>query len=173
MFDTDKRFVGKHAQYIHYLCKNKGAVNPNGINLFNRVIDLYITAPLIGLIYDRKGVVDRSATGSATIQYKQISDNEYELLYVFQLVMLLADKDKLTDSERLDRAFRDEADENKTKQNMELFDSYALGGIEVLYELFEHDLNSTSSILMHLFELLRLNTPEDDKILAELDELDK
>ncbi|MEJ6527402.1 hypothetical protein [Exiguobacterium sp. USCH10] len=59
------------------------------------------------------------------------------LEFVYRLVMLLHEADKLELDERIKRAFRDDSlDEvhEQHKNNMLIFNSYVLGGIEVFYE---------------------------------------
>lgn len=68
--------------------------------------------------------------------------------------MLLDERENISYEKRIDRAFRSDYDENIKKENMEIFDRYALGGIEVIYEIFENDLGSREDLLFHLVEFL-------------------
>ena len=58
---------------------------------------------------------------------------------MYRLVMLLEKRSDLDSPERIDRAFRDDANESepeKLKENIDLFNSYVRGGIEEMYEEF-------------------------------------
>lgn len=151
---NEKVFYGKHAEYVEFLCKDRGQINPNGINLFQTKIELYILAPLIGLIYNRKSNVDNSTNSKYTIQLQQVKNYESDLEYVYRMIMLLDDKHNLSYEERLDRAFRYDKDKEKLQHNMKIFDRYVLGGIEVIYEQFEDSLGDREQLLFDLMEFL-------------------
>lgn len=161
MFDNEKVFYGKHADYVTFLCKDKRSNLENGLNLFETKIELYILAPIIGIIYNRKSSIDNSTNSKSTIQLQQIKNYEEDLIYVYRMVMLLDEKENISYEKRIDRAFRGDHDENIKKENMKLFDKYALGGIEVIYEIFENDLGSREDLLFHLAEFLDFNELSD------------
>ncbi len=166
LFDKPKVFYGKHKEYVHYLCMDRGTPRDDGINLFERVLDLYIISPLIGILYNCKGKADYSSSDKSTIQLEQISNEREKLKLVYRVVMLLADKDTLSYEERLDRAFRytEKSHPEEFKKNMDLFNAYSLGGIERLYEMFSNDKDDREELLQHLEELL---FPDMDEIEEE------
>lgn len=153
MFD-EKIFYGKHADYVNFLCKDRGQINSDGINLFQTKIELYILAPIIGLIYNRKSDIDTSTNSKYTIQLQQIKNYETDLEYVYRMIMLLDDKDNISEEQRLNRAFRYDNDKDKFHENMRIFDKYVLGGIEVIYEQFANDLGDKEQLLYDLIEFL-------------------
>ena len=131
-FDREYVFKGKHAKYVNELKEN----------IFNRNIDVFILAPVLGLVYNRKSFVDRDSefVGLTTkIFAEQMNSENEKILFNYRLCMLLnEDKNK---EEKVDNAFRyyteDEKDENNQKRfesNIEEYNSYILGGVEVLYE---------------------------------------
>ena len=66
--------------------------------------------------------------------------------------MLLDNNDDFDIDDYKNRAFKDDADEDnkeKFKSNMELFNSYAIGGLEIFYDKFQScaDKNSTVNTL--------------------------
>lgn len=157
MFDNEKKFYGKHASYVKFLCKDKNVNTENGLNLFESKIELYTLAPLIGLIYNRKSKIDRSIDDTSTIQLQQIKNHEDDLIYVYRVIMLLDDKENISDEKRIERAFKYDDDKKRVEENMKIFDSYALGGIEFLYEMFKDDLISREDLLFHIGDLLDFN----------------
>lgn len=134
MFDKEIRITGKHAQYMVMLANNFGET---GTKLFNRNIDVYVQAPVVGFLFQRKAVKDlvtKDVNGKlpdAHILKDQMLTSKDNLVFNMQLILLL-DKDYEPDEEaRIDRAFRNFG---KDEKDMELFDAYVRGGIEVLYE---------------------------------------
>ena len=154
---NEKKFYGKHADYVNFLCKDRGQDTKDGINLFQTKIELYILAPIIGLIYNRKSDIDYSTNSTYTIQLQQIMNYESDLEYVYRMVMLLDDKDNISEEQRLNRAFRFDNDKTKFQENMKIFDKYVLGGIEVIYEQFSNDLGDREQLLFDLLEFLDFN----------------
>ena len=51
-----------------------------------------------------------------------------------KMVLLLDESDKLSNEEKVNRAFRGPKSEEEFAHNVELFNSYVRGGIEFLYE---------------------------------------
>ena len=69
--------------------------------------------------------------------------------------MLLKEEEGFTLDDYKNRAFRDDPVENPEvyKQNMQIFNSYACGGVEYLYEMFR-DKNSVESVVDTLYQFL-------------------
>lgn len=131
IFDKTIILTGKHAYYADML-KERG--------FFNRILDVYINAPLVGLTYNRKSDKDRSPVYKDVdkkIFMEQISKELSTLEFVYRLTLLLDQQQSIPLEERVNRAFRDDAFDDiskKHEENMSLFNSYVLGGIEILYE---------------------------------------
>ncbi len=129
MFDKQYRFFGSHAEKVNALTavfdeKSKA-------KLFERNLDVYINAPLIGFLYKRKAVKDSNAEISPqNIFPEQMINASDRLKYILRLIILL-DSDNEPDVEvRQNKAFRNFGQET----DLDLFDQYVLGGVEVLYE---------------------------------------
>lgn len=131
IFDKTIILNGKHAFYADML-KERG--------FFNRILDVYINAPLVGLTYNRKAEKDTSQeykNVDKKVFMEQISKEISTLEFVYRLTLLLNQQQEIKLDERINRAFKDDAFDDiskKHEENMELFNSYVLGGIEVLYE---------------------------------------
>lgn len=65
---------------------------------------------------------------------KQLNENYRTLLPIMRLILIMDDSRNMTFEEKLESAFVIPEDEATYKENMELFNSYARGGIEYLYE---------------------------------------
>lgn len=152
-----KEFVyyGKHAKYAHFLAKEQGGrLREDGVNVFNRLLDVYLVGAAIGI---RRGVtasIDNSISDKATIQLQQIVNVSDDLEYLYRLIMLLDDTQKLSEKERISRAFKADDDPEQFKVNMKLFNSYALGGLEILYEYFKDDVGQPERIREDIIKLV-------------------
>ncbi len=129
MFENDLTLTGKHATYVKYLV--------NDAKLYKRYIDVYMNGAVFGLLHNRTAVVDKGSTDRARIYADAFANCRMQCVFLYRLVMLLEKSSKLEVPERIDRAFRDDANEDdpeKLKQNLEFFNSYVRGGIEEIYE---------------------------------------
>lgn len=130
MFDKQYRFTGSHAEKVSALTSVFDDVAK--AKLFERNLDVYMNAPLIGFLFKRKGVKNSdSSIADQNIFPEQLINNSEQLKYIFRLILILDTQHEPSEEARLDKAFRrfgaDEAD-------LQLFDAYVLGGVEVLYE---------------------------------------
>lgn len=130
MFDKEYCFYGKHAEMVKEFRESK---------IFERFIDVYEIAPLVGFVYKRKAPIDKSfSLGTkdiikAKIMGDRIIYSSDELKYNYKLIMLLDEERELNLEKRIDKVFRHfNADIDQSDE--EYFESYVRGGIEVLYE---------------------------------------
>ena len=131
MFDSDFTINGKHATITKHFVKTA--------RLFPANVEVYKCAVVFGLLYNTTAAVDTDSEDDTDIPAGVLIKHRDELMFLYRLVMLLDTKSGLTDAEKADKAFRDDADPNgadKVAKNMQLFNSYARGGLEVMYSLF-------------------------------------
>ena len=155
MFDRQYRFHGKHALYVDKLT----AVFDNNTKakLFERNVDVYTNAPLVGFLYGRMAEADYEKNPANQQVYNQnvmgdrVIYSQEELVFNFRLIMLLDKAYEPDEEKRIDKAFRhmgeDEADEKR-------FDSYVRGGVEVLYEKLIEGSASADDYVMRLYDFL-------------------
>lgn len=155
MFARDYEFQGKHAEYARYL--------KDEIKVFERFIDVYMNGAIFGLFEGRKAEIDSLSNQRAAILAAVFIKEKPKCEFIYRLVMLLDKSTGLTEEERIDRAFRDDTDEKAMKKNMELFNSYVLGGVEVLYEKFSENCTTEADIID------RVNEIAEDFIEQEID----
>lgn len=130
-FDKDYEFKGKHAKYVIEL---KSAV-------FDRNLDVLLLAPIVGLVNNRRSEIDNSTeylNMNTKVFAEQMTSAKEELLFHYRLCMLLTDE--LNKEDKKDNAFKyyhDKDEECKAifEKNIKVFNSYILGGVEVLYEM--------------------------------------
>jgi hypothetical protein len=124
-------FVGKHREYVDQLWTQ----NKIQESYFKRLVDLYAVAAIIGLRIGRKSPEVSDGTDlKRTVQLKQLSDNYQTLMPIMRMILLFDDSRELTLEQKLESAFTIPEDEELYRSNMELFNSYARGGVEYLYE---------------------------------------
>ena len=131
MFENDLTLTGKHATYVKYIV--------NDAKLYKRYIDVYMNGAVFGLLHNRTAPIDKDSTDRARIYADAFANCRMECVFLYRLVMLLEKRSDLDSPERIDRAFRDDANESepeKLKENIDLFNSYVRGGIEEMYEEF-------------------------------------
>ena len=131
-FKTDEMFFyGKHREYIDKLWVQ----NKIQESYFKRLVDLYAIAAIVGLKTNRMALEERDDTElKRTVQLKQLSENYQTLINIMRLILVMDETRGISMDERLESAFTIPEDEETYKKNMELFNSYARGGIEYLYE---------------------------------------
>ena len=130
MFEKDIIITGTHAKYIKEMKEVAG--------LFARNLDIYMLAPIMGFLNNRKGQKNNEGGEKSTIQAQQLSNVKEECEILYRLIILL-DGDDIDKDERLNRAFRYDSDVEKKKEfdnAMEIYNEYVLGGIEYMYETF-------------------------------------
>ena len=151
MFEKDFRFVGKHATYVKFLVNNA--------KIFQRNIDVYMLGALIGITYDKTSTKDMTSNDDTLIPVSVFITEKPNCVFIYRLVMLLSDAkgEEMNIENRLNRAFRDDVDqdaESKMIDNMELFHSYVLGGVEKIYELYTSDIVGKDEYLERMIEVL-------------------
>ena len=165
MFNKEYSFIGTHAYKVRNLT-NK--FNDNSAKLFNRNIDVYIIAPIIGFLYGIKSPLDKSSDTTKIFPEQLMKENS-TLRYNYQLILLL---DKIYEEafeERIKKAFMyyGSADALKDEQ---LFEEYVRGGVDVLYEKL---IESSDDYIRNLYNFIeefneRYNNNIPNDIITEL-----
>lgn len=161
MFESDFTINGKHATYLKFLAqKNASAPLDSGkstAQLFERYIDVYMNAVIFGLIYSRTAPNDSSSEDRARIYADAFNKERENCIFLYRLVMLLDKTQNLSPEERVERAFRYDSQPEKEKEfkkNMELFNDYVRGGIELLYERFTEGCQTKEDYLNKSYEVM-------------------
>ena len=153
MFDKQYRFKGLHALKVDKL--NNVFDAQSGAKLFNRNVDIYANAPLIGFLYNRISEEDNTKNPETGAVYGQnvmgdrVIYSQEELLFNFRLIMLLDAKYEYDVKNRINKAFKqnDEKDEER-------FEGYLRGGIDVLYEKLIEGANNPEDYINKLYDFL-------------------
>ena len=161
MFDSNYTFSGKHGKLLNFLAQfpqgaEQARENTGGAKFFERYIDVYMNAAVFGLLYARKSKKDSSPrANSVNILASAFARERENCIFLYRMVMLLAESDKLTLEERINRAFYyDNFTAEELQKNMELFNDYVRGGIEVMYEKFTEDCRTPEDYLEKSYEVI-------------------
>lgn len=155
MFDKQYRFKGRHAVRVDKLTGTFDAVS--NAKLFERNIDVYINAPLIGFLYGRLAEPDDEKNPENGQVYNQnvmgdrVIYSQEDLLFNFRLIMLLDVGYEPDIQERINKAFRHMGEDPVDEER---FDSYVRGGVDVLYEKLIEGANSPNEYVTRLYEFL-------------------
>lgn len=105
-------------------------------SMVRRLVDLYAIAAIVGLRINRRLPDDRTGDDTKrTVQLMQLSDTYQTLAPIMKLVLMLDESRGLNEEERIRSAFRIPETKEEHDAGMELFNSYARGGIEYMYEM--------------------------------------
>lgn len=156
MFEHDYTLNGIHATRLKDLARDRDSSKEKPY-VFDRYIDVYMNAAIWGLLYRRLGSRDSDSKDRARIYADAFATERDTCVFLYRLVMLLDETTGLSPKERVDRAFRDDANgdshENLTK-NMEVFHSYVLGGIEVMHENMTEGCTTQTDFIERLYGLM-------------------
>ncbi len=149
LFTHDYSFKGAHAEKVKALVGHKFDKEHT---LFERNMDVYLMAPVVGFLYSRKAELDKSKPSTTNILAEIMIKYQKELTFTYRLVMLL-DKEYEPDTEkRINKAFRDYAKEDT--KDLEEYDSYVRGGVDVLYEKLMKDATQADDYIRNLYEFM-------------------
>lgn len=104
-------------------------------SMVRRLVDLYAIAAVVGLHIKRRLPDDRAGDDKKrTIQMMQLTDTYQTLAPIMKLVLMLDESRGLSEEDRIRSAFYIPETREEHDAGMELFNSYARGGIEYMYE---------------------------------------
>lgn len=149
MFDKQYRFFGSHAEKVNALTAIFDETSKS--KLFDRNLDVYINAPIVGFLYNKKAEKDtKGDINPQNIFPEQMINASDKLKYNLRLIILLDSENEQDEQKRIERAFR------KFGQNedLELFDQYVLGGVDVLYEKLIDGASNPISYVERLYDFL-------------------
>ena len=175
MFDKEYSFKGTHAEKVNKLTAKFDDKN----QLFKRNLDVYMMAPIVGFLYQRKSE-SNNGDGSqkpTKIFPQQLIENGDDLASTYRLIMLLDKKNAESIDERVDKAFR-LFNSPQAENDEKLYEQYVLGGVDVLYEKLIEPATNTEDYLKNLYDFMeemddRYNQSIDVDQISELCRLAK
>lgn len=150
MYEKNILIKGKHADYMKKLVASFDGSLSQGI--FIRNLDVYLLAPIVGVIYGRRAKVDNDSRDiqPTSIHTEQLNREMDQLELNYRILMMIISKEILNTETRINRAFRYDRDVERRKDGDEIFEEFVLGGIEVLFEKLLENTSDISDYLMRL-----------------------
>ncbi len=167
MFDNDYTIFGKHAKFLKFLAKKNADSETFSAKIFERYIDVYLNAAVFGLMYSNAVPRDEDHSNSAHILAAAFLREHEHCVFLFRMIMLLDESTNLTDEEKINRAFRCDEHSEEFQNNLELFNSYVRGGIEIMYEKFTDGCRTQEDYLDRTYEVINSFQKELDGISDE------
>jgi len=171
MFSKDFQIRGKHAHYWKALSRTPGNVadDTQNFKVFGRYLDVYMLAPIIGLINGKRGFYDPNddSRETAGMLAEVLIKNQSKLKYIYRLVILLDDSSDITQEQRINRAFRELDNDQSINEGMKTFNEYFLGGLEILYDEFVQTCTTDDDYINRIY-----NYVEDFKKEQDIDSLE-
>lgn len=155
MFNKQYRFKGEHARRVDQLTNVFDEISK--AKLFERNIDVYVNAPLVGFLYGRSAPLDNSKNPETGQVYDQnifgdrVIQSGNELLFNFRLIMLLDSQYEKDKVKRIDKAFRHMGKEPADEEH---YDGYVRGGVDVLYEKLVIGSTEPEDYVMKLYDFI-------------------
>lgn len=151
LFDNEIEFNGKYATYVRFLKEEMG--------LFGTFREAYVTSAIIGFVNSCERTEDTSAkVQAASIFPNELTKRKTDLRFIYRMIMLLKEEENYSLEDYQNRTFKDDPEEDLEviKSNMEIFNGFACGGIEYLYNKFQNcsrieDVVDTLYELVHQF----------------------
>lgn len=156
MFDNEIKIFGKHATYLKFISKQTKKNNRDAkiAPIFNRNIDVYMAAAIIGAVKNRRAPLDSGpGADSTSIFAGQVIANEPQLKLLYRMILITDMSSNKTEEERIDFVFRSTENEEIAK-GLAIFNSYVRGGIEWLYEKITEDATSEEQYIENLYNLV-------------------
>lgn len=151
-FNKEYVFRGKHAQYVKALTTTFGK-NENYI-MFKRNYDVYLLAPIIGFLNKKVAEIDTSSDETTKIFLEQILKIKEDVKYNYRLIMLNDKKHEPDYEERINKAFK-YIGTSEGEKDLELFNKYVLGGVEILYERIIKKVKTSEDYILNLTEFTK------------------
>ncbi len=155
MFDKQYRFKGRHALRADQLTSVFDS--SSNAKMFERNVDIYTNAPLVGFLYARLADADNTKNPETNQVYNQnimgdrVIYSQEELLFNFRMIMLLDSHYEPDMQKRIDKAFRYVGEDPNDEER---FNAYVRGGIDVLYEKLIEGANEPDAYIMNLFDFV-------------------
>lgn len=128
-FEEDVIFSGKHSRYIDDLWEQNIISN----SFIKTLYELYEIAAVIGLRMKNPKPLDNSE-GRRALQVAQMMKQKKVLNNIMKMIILLEETTERTTKEKIEIAFVGATTQDDFIKNVELFNSYVRGGIEILHQ---------------------------------------
>jgi len=125
-------------------------------DLFERFLDVFIVGASLGMLYDLKGM-NKSSDNKITIFVEQIQKESSQIKFLSSMSFFL-DKEKVDEEDStnlLEEAFGDWYRNQESNEKYKIFEKYAIGGINFLYEKITDDATNKTEYLNNYYRLIK------------------
>jgi hypothetical protein len=150
MFDKDYAFHGTHAEKVISLTAKIGNT---GKSLFDRNLDVYLIAPIVGFLYTRTAERNTENGKTTNVLLDALSREKNKLELNYRIIMLLDKVYEPSIEKRIDKVFR-VANERREQTDIDKYESYVRGGIDKIYEKLIAPANTPDDYFRLLDEFL-------------------
>lgn len=148
LFENEIEFNGKYATMVRFLKEE--------IGLFTTFREAYVVSAIVGFINNSQEFEDfAEKVQPASIFPNELNKRKPDLRFIYRLIMLLKEEEDFTLDDYKNRTFKDDPEDNADvlKRNMQIFNSYACGGLSYLYAKFQ-DCTRLDDTVNVLYEFL-------------------
>ncbi len=153
LFRKDYHFRGKHANAVKQLTSPIDREH----KIFETNMAVYMLAPIVGFMYGRRADLDTTKVegqvSETNILAEKMIKEDSHLEFVYRLIMLLDKEYEPELDKRINKAFRDCGKEG-SEGDMERFDQYVRGGVEVLHEKVYQPAKLPEDYIHNLYDLI-------------------
>lgn len=147
LFDKQFIFYGTNAEHVSDLVDKQA--------IFNRFFDVYLLGAVVGFLNKRRDPINKDTSTTKTIFADIIVEHQSTLELIYKIIMLLDKEYEPVFEKRVDKAFRNITDDNKSKKDLERFNDYVRGGVEIIHEhLLSKPIVSEEDKVVRLKELI-------------------
>ena len=125
-------------------------------NLFERFLDVFIIGASLGMLYKLKGK-NTNSDNKVTIFVEQIQKKSSQIKFLSSMSFFL-EKEKVDEEDNtylLEEAFGDWYRNQESKEKYEIFEKYAIGGINFLYKKINEDATNKTEYLTNYYKLIK------------------
>ena len=149
LFENEIEFNGKYATMVRYL--------RDDVKIFTTFREAYVISAIVGYLNKKSISNDNDEkVQPASIFPNELNKRKQDLRLIYRIVMLTEDNPNYSIEDYMNRAFRDDAENenlDKIKNNMATFNSYVCNGLEYLYNKFK-DIDKVDDIINTLYEFV-------------------
>lgn len=131
LFKKEFEFTGKHARMASELWVRDDPEH----SFFTRLIDLYVTAAVIGFRTGHRAEADYSNVEPKSIFPEQMIKAKEDLEFILQMMLLLENQDEDGDDENIKKAFKSIDTKEERDSVQKYFNDYVRGGVERMYDM--------------------------------------
>jgi len=146
MFNSEYIFYGHQAEIVKQLTEQRG---DNKFRYFQRNIDVFLAAPIVGLLYGKKEEKDKQKDYNTKIFSQQMIKEMLNIDYLVTMILLVENTIGIDNDAKIKRAFN-----FKTMDfdSLSIFEKYLFGGLKVLEKKLLNDEDEPENLLFDFLE---------------------